>query len=211
MRISAGYTPHEEPTTFARAKGFPYWTIGVLICGRFDFGVPQAAPFSIGGPSLVCIRPNTPYRLAVRGGAGWAEYFMIFTPRADWLAWLNWPPTLAAGVTHLRLESHSHRRVVLRAAHEVHESFASSQPESESFAYNAMERFLLLAHTINPIASPMRTDARIAAALEHIGQHLATPLTVEMIAQQVGMSVSHLAHRFREQIGQSPMRYIEAT
>jgi len=65
----------------------------------------------------------------------------------------------------------------------------------------------------HPQASAMLEMApksdRIQAALSFARQHLRQPLTVDALADQVGMSRRHFTRIFRDQTGQSPARAIE--
>jgi AraC-like DNA-binding protein len=52
-------------------------------------------------------------------------------------------------------------------------------------------------------------DQRIRRALGYMTDHATRRLTVSEIARQVAMSPSHFAHRFREIVRVSPMRYLK--
>lgn len=52
-------------------------------------------------------------------------------------------------------------------------------------------------------------DHRIRSALGYMRDHATRRLTVPEIARQVAMSPSHFAHRFREIVRVSPMRYLK--
>ncbi|OBA58406.1 hypothetical protein A5647_21280 [Mycobacterium sp. 1100029.7] len=47
----------------------------------------------------------------------------------------------------------------------------------------------------------------VAAALDYIAEHLAEPLTVDMLAAQVNLSPSAFSRAFRERTGRSPYQY----
>jgi transcriptional regulator GlxA family with amidase domain len=58
-----------------------------------------------------------------------------------------------------------------------------------------------------------RQDARspIAAALTYIRTHLADPLTVAMLADQVNLSASAFTRTFRDMTGSSPCQFVKET
>jgi AraC-like DNA-binding protein len=63
-------------------------------------------------------------------------------------------------------------------------------------------------------AGPLRRaarmdDPRIREAMHYVRRHLATRLTVDVLAKRVAMSPSHFAHRFREVARMTPMRFVK--
>ena len=56
--------------------------------------------------------------------------------------------------------------------------------------------------------SSARSGAAIQRVLHHIVQHLDHPLTLAELAEVAGLSVWRLATVFRQQVGESPHRYI---
>ena len=53
-----------------------------------------------------------------------------------------------------------------------------------------------------------RAGARLAAVLSYIGKHYAEPLSLPQISRAVGYSPSYLRELFRDELGTSPIRYI---
>ena len=64
------------------------------------------------------------------------------------------------------------------------------------------------AREIQHAAAMSRHAARIQGALQFMRDHFAQALTVDELARQAAMSPSHVAHRFREIAGVSPMRFL---
>ena len=54
-----------------------------------------------------------------------------------------------------------------------------------------------------------RPGGRFAALLDHVRGHLRSPLDVEDLARQAGMSSRHFARTFREELGVTPARAVE--
>lgn len=69
------------------------------------------------------------------------------------------------------------------------------------------DRFAQLLH----IAGQQAAGNSVAAALNHIAAHLADPLTVALLAEQVNLSPSAFSRRFREVTGRSPYQFVKET
>lgn len=67
------------------------------------------------------------------------------------------------------------------------------------------EQFARMLH----IAAQQADDNSIAAAQKYISEHLAEPLTVNAIAEQVSLSPSAFSHLFREVTGRSPYKFVK--
>ena len=140
-----------------------------------------------------------------RRGGHWSLQFAHFRPRPEWLAWLDWPQPVP-GVVRVRTAGDARRRIheALQAA----DSFGRSDlRQATRFAVNAVEAALLWCTTSDPGAGLL--DPRVLAAMEDMAGRLAEPITVPELARRADLSVSRFAHLFAEQVGVSPMRYLE--
>ncbi len=158
-------------------------------------------------PFLVLVEPDTAYSVEVAGEPGLRETYLIFSPRAGWANWLDWPELLS-GVRLLTLQL-SRDQPLVDAVEDAGHALRSAGPLREPFAYNALERALLLAYERNPAAEYAQLDPRVKAAVEYMATEYGEPTSVEFLAERAHMSASRFAHLFSEQIGQSPMRYLE--
>lgn len=63
---------------------------------------------------------------------------------------------------------------------------------------------------INPhmIESTSHNLSYVKAALDFVKQHSDQPITITTLAEQAGLSPSYFAHLFRQQIGESPLKYV---
>lgn len=63
---------------------------------------------------------------------------------------------------------------------------------------------------INPhlIESTSHHLSYVKTALDFVKQHFDQPITVDTLAEQAGLSPSYFAHLFRQQIGESPLKYV---
>lgn len=79
-------------------------------------------------------------------------------------------------------------------------------------AITALESALQWIDEANPLADTAAeaVDPRVRTAMDLLCRRLNERLTVEDLADACCLSASRLAHLFREQVGQSPMRFLEA-
>jgi AraC family transcriptional regulator of arabinose operon len=80
-------------------------------------------------------------------------------------------------------------------------------PRANDFALNALERALLWLDAANP--GPQQLDDRVHEAVLFIARNLAAPISVRSIADAVQLSPSRLSHLFTDQVGTSPLRFVE--
>lgn len=73
---------------------------------------------------------------------------------------------------------------------------------------NALEEALLLLGDLNPNVQP-QLDARILKAKNYLQDHYKRQVKLPELAGVCGLSVSRLAHLFQEQVGVSPMMFLE--
>ncbi len=208
MIIGTGRLEHPLDHRFERAPGYPWWTLGVGLEGGMRF-VSRGRESVVGGRTLTLIRPRTPYRVAFADDAPrWRETWVIFAPRPDWSALMDWPE-IAPGL--LVLDARDGRAAeALTLADQVHDVSVGALPERLRFADNLLERALLLAHLANPNAAHANLHPAVRAALNAVATRWSEPLDVAGLARIAGCSPSHLAHLFTGQVGATPMAYLEA-
>ena len=81
--------------------------------------------------------------------------------------------------------------------------------QREDFAMNALEEVLLWLGTQNPLAEQGPIDSRVRDCVEHLCRNLGQRTTMEGLAAAHNLSVSRLAHLFREQVGVTPQQFLE--
>ncbi len=136
----------------------------------------------------------------------WEIVWAHFRPRAHWHDWLKWP-VIGAGVTRIAAPPPGMVSRIQAALLEMDESAHGVSPRAHDFALNALERALLWLDAANP--GPQQLDDRIHDAVLLVARHLADPISVRAIADAVQLSPSRLSHLFTEQVGISPMRFVE--
>ena len=76
-------------------------------------------------------------------------------------------------------------------------------------AMNALEKVLLLCDGVNPRSEQSCLDSRVLQAMDYLCQNLSQAVTLDRLAHHCGLSISRLAHLFREQVGQTPHQFLE--
>ncbi len=156
--------------------------------------------------TLLLTPPHTPYGL--RGRQPGTEIWLIFECPDALQHALDWPCG-SFGIPELPVPRTPLGRQMLQAMEEACHYMAGRLPLRQKLAENALERLLLLAASLSPIAAET-SDKRIRAALTLMEQQAHTCLTVAHLARVAGLSPSHFAHRFRELIGLTPMQHLES-
>lgn len=193
-----------------RPGGTTDWLLLNTVAGAGRIGGVGGRDLLAGPGDVAIIRPGVPHdygtaREAGDGPAGWSLQFVHFHPRPEWLVWLDWPQPLP-GVLRVRTGGETRRRI--SEALETADTVGRSElRQATMFAVNALEAALLWCSTADPGAGLL--DPRVLAAMENMAGRLAEPITVADLARRAGLSPSRFAHLFTEQVGVSPMRYLE--
>jgi AraC family transcriptional regulator of arabinose operon len=190
-----------------RPRGTDDWLLIYTLDGRGRF-VHAHGEFISRIGDLVLLRAGTPHDYGVDSSAHWELLWTHFHPRADWLTLLAWPE-LAPGLSYLQLDDPAMRERITARFEEVHRLAISSNRRRSDWAMNALEEVLLLCDEINPRSEQGRIDPRIQLAMNFLCRRLHEKLTLQEVADHCSMSLSRLAHLFREQVGQPPNAYLE--
>jgi AraC family transcriptional regulator of arabinose operon len=191
-----------------RKNGAPGWLLIYTLEGRGRFGQARGELQASKG-SLVLIPPRicNDYGTAPEVGR-WDLLWAYFFPPAGWLTLLQWPGE-GRGLLHLHLSEARARSEIVRQFRDVHRLATNVRRHREMFALNALEKVLLLCDAINPRSEQSRFDPRVLRAMDHLCQNLSEPMTLALLAQRCGLSVSRLAHLFQQHAGQSPHQFLE--
>jgi AraC family transcriptional regulator of arabinose operon len=135
----------------------------------------------------------------------WHILWSHFHPRPHWGVWLNWPE-VAPGLRTIRMADPASLRQVQEALRDTIQLSRLPLPEGMDLAANAFERALLWIHSAN---NSRALDDRVRHAVEVLAKSLQEPFSMETLARTCGLSVSRLAHLFRQEIGLPPQQYLE--
>jgi AraC family transcriptional regulator, arabinose operon regulatory protein len=210
VRLRTGHFREGRGYSAWRSSGTSDWLLILTLGGRGRFGCA-----SNGSPAeaiarrndLVLIRPHTLHDYGVEPTLSrWELLWTHFHPRAEWVEWLNWPEA-PPGLMRLHLTGGLARRVARRFA-EVHHFATGANQRRDALAMNALEEIFLWCDQINPRVGHRR-DERISAAMELLCRNIERAITLEDLANRSGLSASRFSHLFREQVGVTPMRFLE--
>jgi AraC family transcriptional regulator of arabinose operon len=191
-----------------REHGAPGWLMVYTLDGKGRFGHDRG-DLLVGKGGLILLMPRirNDYGLEDRLKQ-WDLLWAYFFPRSDWLSLLKWPEE-APGLLRLHLSNPAARVNISRQLLEAHKLHTGPQRQREMLAMNALEKVLLLCDAINPRSEQAGLDSRVLQAMDYLCQNLSQPVTLDQLAQRCGLSVSRLAHLFRDQVGQTPHQFLE--
>lgn len=207
-----------------RPKGTPDWLYIYTVDGRGRFGYKDFEFVSHPG-DLVLIPPNVAHDYSLEDTLKyWELLWAHFHPRPEWLPYLRLKP-LQGGMRTVSITKDALGREVLELLNSVNrhgnrirrrpnaaeaKRLGSYEARQEALAMNSLERiWILLDELGDQSQKSAELDERIKKSLDYITENFASPLSIEGMAKQAGLSSSRFAHLFSEQVGQSPVEYLE--
>jgi AraC family transcriptional regulator of arabinose operon len=191
-----------------REHGAPCWLMVYTLGGRGRFG-HERGELLVGKGDMVLLQPKVRHDYGLEDTLKrWDLLWAYFFPRSDWLALLKWPEE-APGLLRLHLSNSPLRNQIARQFMEAHRLHMGPQRQREMLAMNALEKLLLLCDGVNPRSEQSCMDPRVLRAMDYLCQNLSQAVTLDRLAQRCGLSVSRLAHLFREQVEQTPHQFLE--
>ncbi len=209
-RVVAGQTSihsrrHEE---IYREQGMDGWILNFTESGKGAIN-RKAKPFEVQRGDILLFPPSVPHDYgAARPGNEWTHAWVYFFPRSGWQELMLFPES-HDGVLRLRIEDEALQERMAANFDELIRTTRSSLRQKDAMTMNLLEAMLLWADNANPIWTEKRIDPRIHSAINYIAREFQHPLNLQQIAHHSALSVSRLAHLFREQMGVTPMEYLE--
>ena len=191
-----------------RPSGTDSWLLIYTVGGGGRFGAePGCVPTQAG--DIMLMRPGARHDYGTLAQPGtWELLWAHFYPRPHWHEWLAWPEA-APGLMRLTLGEPVIRQKIVSRFLETHRLATGALRQRELFAMNALEEVLLWCGTQNPRSEQARMDGRVRDCMDFLCHHLAARVTLDDLAALAGLSVSRLAHLFRDQVGQTPQQFQE--
>jgi AraC family transcriptional regulator of arabinose operon len=190
-----------------RPQGTDDWLLTSTLSGQGRFG-PGSDPLIVGARDLVLIRPGTSHDYGVLPDAGrWELLWTHFHPRPHWHEWLAWPEH-TPGLMRLTLTDDAAWKEARTCFRRAHQYAADAEPYGQDRAMNSLEGVLLCCQ--NTLSQSQEAlDERIRSILRTINGRLSDDLDIAFLASAVALSPSRFAHLFREQVGISPIQYLD--
>lgn len=206
--LVTGHFREKEGYAVYRPTGTGDWLMVYTIRGRGRFGYGTGE--LIAEPAdLVILRPGTLHDYGVESTLKrWEMLWSHFQPRSAWREWLAWPE-VAPGLMRLQLQKTALRDQVMHRFEAAHGLARGASRLRDELAMNAIEEILLWCDEVNPRSQETNVDPRVREAMEYACQHLADKLSLNDLADAAGLSLSRMAHLFREQVGLTPQQFIE--
>jgi AraC family transcriptional regulator of arabinose operon len=191
-----------------RPRGTLDWLAIYTLDGRGYF-VHAAGTSVLTRGTLFVVRPGTPQDYGADPELRyWHNIWAHFVPRSDMLGWLDWPE-IVPGLMVLHLPTDL-QEDVLGQLREMDRFYRRGIGRSLDLGLNALERALLRADECNPRSALAHYDPRVRRAIDHLLANLTDPPSLAALADVAGLSRSHLAKLFEEQVGQTPGQFLEA-
>jgi len=147
------------------------------------------------------------YRIA-SGCAHWEMYWAHFFPWPHWQELLHWPEW-SGKIRRLHIGAASRARLA-KTFEAMCLHYAGSHLRSQLHIMHSLEEALFICDEYNPNSRQYHLDSRIKKALDYLCSHLSSAVSLDEVARDCGLSKSRLSHLFGDQVGATPMEYLES-
>jgi AraC family transcriptional regulator, arabinose operon regulatory protein len=191
-----------------RADGMDVWTINYTLRGHGRIGRDETS-FTTRVGDLLLIPPGVRHDYGNgQGLSAWTHLWVCFFARPDWHEWMRWPGG-SGNVLRLFAEEKPLRQRLVRLFRKVTDLVRSHHRRRDDLALNALEELLLWCDTINPLSTETKLDSRVREALACICARYHESLSVRDLSASCNLSDSRFSHLFREEMGCTPMQWLE--
>jgi AraC family transcriptional regulator, arabinose operon regulatory protein len=206
--LFAGDFNRNRAYTNWRPRGTPDWLLIYTVQGAgYLTTATKEGPTRPGEATLYAPGELHDYKTDPQTGR-WHLLWVHFIPKPAWQPWLRWPAG-SHGVRRLHLEKGEIRDGFVAAMQRMLHIFRRRLPNALDFARNALEEALLWAQAGASRGDWMRTDQRVRRGMDYLAANLREPFRLEILARHCGLSVSRLAHLFKDETGVSPQQFFE--
>lgn len=191
------------------AGAYAHWTLSMTFSGRCLYSC-NGQTTTLGAGDFLLSRPQADMSWRVidaPAGERWEVYFAIFNPRAHWHDWMNYPETFP-GLSVLHFGGTALFPIIRRRLRSAFRLYQSPSPNRDDFTLLVLEKLLLEMH-VHHQQSASGLDERLRRALEYMETQYRAPLTIAGVARAATLSVSQFSLLFAEQLGMTPMQYLE--
>ncbi|GDX40537.1 AraC family transcriptional regulator [Armatimonadota bacterium] len=208
IQIVTGHFLQGKGYTNWREHGTADWLLILTLSGKGRFGY-QDGEYTAQAGDITLLKPHTLHDYGVDTSLQqWELIWAHFHPRPHWHTLLDWTE-VAPGLLSLSLQSPALLRQVESVFAKTDALARGAMRRKEEFAMNALEEVLLWCDAANPRSEQARLDGRVQEAMNYMCQHIAEDMSLEHLADISNLSVSRLAHLFRQQVGVTPLQFLE--
>ena len=209
VELSAGRTVVDnDDHVIYRPSGMDGWILNCTTTGsgRINRG---GGRFTTRPGQFLLFKPLVPHDYGTASSRHpWTHLWVYFFPRPAWYDWLTWPE-VTPGILSLDLSGHSLLSKVTGIFEELIAVARGPQPRRIALAMSLLEQQLLWLDAASPASGHARLDPRLQRVIEYCHAHLADRLTICALARLSGLSSSRFSHLFRDELGTSPLLYLE--
>jgi AraC family transcriptional regulator, arabinose operon regulatory protein len=207
--LVSGYFQEYMPYRTVRKHGTADWILTFTLKGKGVYAQPGVRIEALPG-DLVMLEPGAYHDYGcAQAGVVWDFVWAHFIARPNWLNQMRFPE-VGRGLYALHIADVVARKRIRSAFFRCHDdSHAGRGGLYEELAMNALEEVILIAareHAADAQARPLSPNIR--RIIEYLGSFLHEPQTVEGLAKIARLSPSRLAHRFKEETGDSVISYL---
>lgn len=182
-----------------RSKGTQDYLLTFTLAGQGGFKIEDRVK-TCERADVSILSPGTPHYYGTLGEQ-WEFFWVHFVPKADWLIWLQ-KMGAHSGFMQSRIADISVQRRIRGVFRRMIRDSRALGSHQHALAMNAVEEMLiLLSRSLQQ--SNLGLDMRVEEVLQFISQRFSENISVDMLAQQVGLSPSRLSHLFKQQVGES--------
>jgi len=191
-----------------RPRGSGDWLLIYTVAGGGRFLTPHGSRAAGPGDAVLYAPEDFQDYGTSQEEREWHLLWVHFAPKPQRNIWLRWPKA-QDGLKLLHMEK-GEVREKFRAAMDRMISVARREiPYALDLAGNALEEALLWAGVAGSGDAWLAMDARVRKASDYLIARMGEPFALEQLATHCGVSVSRLAHLFKQQMGTSPRNFLE--
>ncbi|HEY9290626.1 MAG TPA: helix-turn-helix domain-containing protein [Microlunatus sp.] len=206
IRITAGHFTEGTDYSTYRSHGTDDWLLIHTLAGVGRFGTGEGVDHRAEPGQTTLITPGVRHDYRTDRDAGhWEFYYAHFAARGDWRSLLEWPQ-LSPGLHQLSLDGDVRRQVETNLADAVRWSHSLLR-HGGLLGLNRLEAALLWCDLANPLTHPI--DDRVRQVVDTVERDPQQQWTLQTLASVAGLSPSRISHLFRDQLGLSPMEFVE--
>jgi AraC family transcriptional regulator of arabinose operon len=203
-RLLAGQFAEQYGYHVRRRHGTRDWLLTFTVAGEGRYVLGDRTIVCHRG-SVVVLSPGTPHDYATpKGKRPWEFFWVHFTPRAEWMDWLEW--SRGKGLSTLTVTDAVEQARLRQAFTRLVRDNRDIDVFHDELADNALAEILIVLARHQVQASAQQFDPRVVQVLRRLSDDFDKDLSVAELAQSVAMSPSRLAHLFTSQTGDPIMR-----